>query len=67
MTEGRYPRRLIESLLVRTAFSESYRGKDAYAIYDRSIGKLEVGGVGQLEKHVELAGVLERHAIALLI
>ena len=48
-------------------YASRLSGKDAYAIYDRSVGKLEVGGVGQLEKHVELAGVLERHAIGLLI
>ena len=48
-------------------YASRLTGKDAYAIYDRSVGKLKAGDVGQLEEHVELAGVLERHGIGLLI
>ena len=48
-------------------YASGLTGKDAYAIYDRSVGKLKAGDVGQLEEHVELAGVLERHGIGLLI
>ena len=42
-------------------------GEDAYAIYDRGVGKLEAGDVGTLEEHEELPGVLEHHGIALLL
>ena len=48
-------------------YASRLTGKDAYAIYERSVGKLRVGDVGQLAEHVELASVLERHAIGLLI
>ena len=48
-------------------YASRLTGKDAYAIYERSVGKLRVGDVGQLVEHVELASVLERHAIGLLI
>ena len=46
-------------------YASRLAGKDAYAIYDRGIGKLKAGDVGKLEEHAELAGVLERHGIGL--
>ena len=48
-------------------YASRLTGEDAYAIYDRSVGKLKAGDVGQLEEHVELPGVLERHGIGLLL
>ena len=48
-------------------YASRLTGEDVCAIYDRSIGKLKAGDVGQLEEHVELPGVLERHGIALLL
>ena len=48
-------------------YASRLTGKDVYAIYDRSVIKLKAGDVGQLEEHVELPGVLERHGIELLL
>ena len=48
-------------------YASRLTGEDVYAIYDRSVVKLKVGDVGQLEEHVELPGVLERHGIGLLL
>ena len=48
-------------------YASRLTGEDVYAIYDRSVGKLKAGDVGQLEEHVELPGVLERHGIGLLL
>ena len=48
-------------------YSSRLTGEDAYAIYDRSVAKLKAGDVGQLEEHVELPDVLERHGIGLLV
>ena len=42
-------------------------GEDAYAIFDRSIGKLTAGEQGQLGEHVALPSVLERHGIGLVL
>ena len=75
MTERRYPRSLIEPLLVRTPVPESYRIMPRRHVgsplgttpYDRSVVKLKAGDVGQLEERVELPGVLERHAIGLVL
>ena len=47
-------------------YASRLTGGDVYAIYDRSVVKLKAGDVGQLEEHVELPGVLERHGIGLL-
>ncbi|MCY3624104.1 MAG: RES family NAD+ phosphorylase [Gammaproteobacteria bacterium] len=48
-------------------YSSRLTGEDVYAIYERSVRKLNVGEVGQLEEHVELPDVLERHGIGLLV
>lgn len=48
-------------------YASRLTGEDVYAIYDRCIGKLKASDVGQLEEHVELPGVLERHGIGLLV
>ena len=48
-------------------YASRLTGEDVYGIYGRSVGKLKAGDVGQLEEHVELAGVLDRHGIGLLI
>ena len=48
-------------------YASRLTGGDVYAIYDRSVAKLKAGDVGQLEAHVELPGVLERHGIGLLL
>ena len=42
-------------------------GEAAYAIFDRSIGKLTAGEQGQLGEHVALPSVLERHGIGLVL
>ena len=42
-------------------------GEGAYSIFDRSVGKLTAGEQGQLEKHVALPSVLERHGIGLVL
>ena len=41
-------------------------GKEAYAVFDRAIGKLQAAGSGALEEHPGLPGLLERHAIRLV-
>ncbi len=48
-------------------YTSRLTGNDAYAIYDRSVMKLKTGDIGQLEEHVELPDVLERHRIGLLL
>ena len=48
-------------------YASRLTGEDVYAIYARSVGKLKAGDVGQLEEHVELPGVLDRHGIGLLL
>ncbi len=48
-------------------YASRLTGKDAYAIYDRSVSKLNAGDVGQLQEHVELPDVLDRHGIGLLL
>ena len=48
-------------------YASRLTGEDVYAIYDRSVVKLKAGDVGQLEVHVELPGVLERHGIGLVL
>ncbi|MDE0191892.1 MAG: RES family NAD+ phosphorylase [Gammaproteobacteria bacterium] len=48
-------------------YSSRLTGEDVYAIFERSVEKLKAGDVGQLEEHVELPGVLERHGIELLV
>lgn len=47
-------------------YSSRLTSEDVYAIYDRGIGKLRTGNIGALEDHMNLPGVLERHAIGLL-
>lgn len=41
-------------------------GKDAYAVFDRGVGKLEATGSGALHAHPALPAVLERHEITLV-
>ena len=48
-------------------YASRLTGEDVYAIYDRSVVKLNAVDVGRLEEHVELPGVLERHGIGLLL
>ena len=48
-------------------YASRLTGEHVYAIYDRSVVKLRAGDIGQLEEHVELPGVLERHGIGLLL
>ena len=48
-------------------YASRLTGEDVYAIYDRSVVKLNEVDVGRLEEHVELLGVLERHGIGLLL
>ena len=48
-------------------YASRLTGEDVYAIYDRSVRKLKAGDVGQLDAHVGLPDVLERHGIALLV
>lgn len=47
-------------------YASRLTGEDVYAVYDRSVGKLQAGEVGRLEEHVDLPGVLARHGIGLL-
>ena len=48
-------------------YASRLTGEDAYAIYDRSVGKLKAGEVGRLDEHVDLPGVLARDGIGLLV
>ena len=48
-------------------YSSRLTSEDVYAIYDRGVGKLRAGDVEALEEHTNLPGVLERHAIGLLL
>ena len=48
-------------------YASRLTGKDAYAIYDRSVGKLKAGDVGQLEDHMDVPDILECHGIGLRI
>ena len=48
-------------------YSSRLTSKDVYAIYHRGVGKLIAGNVGALENHMDLPGVLERHAIGLVL
>lgn len=41
-------------------------GKDAYAVFDRGIGKLRTAGSGPLEDHSALPTLLDHHAISLV-
>ena len=48
-------------------YASRLTGDDVYAVYNRSVGKLQAGDVGKLADHVDLPGVLERHGIGLLV
>ena len=48
-------------------YASRLTGEYVYAIYDRSVEKLKAGDVGQLDEHVELPGVLERHGIGMVL
>lgn len=41
-------------------------GRDAYAVFDRGVGKLEATGSGPLHEHPALPAVLQRHEITLV-
>ena len=41
-------------------------GQDAYAVFDRGIGKLEARGSGALQTHQALPAILARQAIKLI-
>ena len=42
-------------------------GKEAYAVFDRGVGKLEPAGSGPVEEHPALPALLEHHAISLAL
>ena len=42
-------------------------GKDAYALFDRVLGKLEATETGALADHPDLSEVFERHGMALVV
>ena len=48
-------------------YASRLTGEDVFAIYGRSVRKLKTGDFGQLDAHVELPDVLERHGIGLLV
>jgi len=48
-------------------FSSRLTGTDVYAIFDRTIGKLQSTNTGDLAGHPELPDVLHRHGISLLL
>ena len=41
-------------------------GRDAYAVFDRGVGKLETTGSGALHEHPALPALLQRHEISLV-
>jgi hypothetical protein len=48
-------------------FSSRLTGADVYAVFDRAIGTLQTGKIGDLADHPELPDVLDRHKISLLV
>ena len=48
-------------------YASRLTGEDAYAVYDRGVGKLVVGESGRLGEHLALPSVLERYGIGLVL